>query len=227
MINGRVLKKNRQLVATIFKFFGFFEDNKEEGSLMKYLIVGLGNVGSEYDDTRHNVGFEVVDYLADKAGTTFKIDTLGSVAEYKSRGRNITLLKPSTYMNRSGKAVNYWMTKQKVQKENVLIVLDDLNLDFGKIRLRSNGSDGGHNGLKDINQTLGDQNYARLRIGIGDNFRKGQQVDFVLGKWSKNELNDLPDIISHSADAAEAFTHIEMKYAMEKANSFKIVKTKK
>jgi PTH1 family peptidyl-tRNA hydrolase len=216
--------KNRKLVATIFKFFGFFEDKIEEEDLMKYLIVGLGNIGSEYDGTRHNIGFEVVDYLAEKAGVSWKTESLGSVAEYKTRGRSIILLKPSTYMNRSGKAVNYWMTKLKINRPQLLIVLDDLNLDFGKIRLRKNGSDGGHNGLKDITETLGDQNYSRLRIGIGDNYRKGQQVNFVLGKWDKNESKYLQEIITHAGDSAESYTHLEMKYAMEKANSFKLPK---
>ena len=165
---------------------------------MKYLVVGLGNMHPDYDETRHNVGFEFVDYLADKHEKTFQNDRLGDILEFKQKGRTIILLKPSTYMNRSGKAVKYWMEKKKILRENVLIVLDDLNIDFGKIRLRLKGSDGGHNGLKDIAQSLGGTNYARLRIGIGNDFSKGKQVDFVLGKWSSEEVDQLLNILKEA-----------------------------
>jgi len=165
---------------------------------MKYLVVGLGNMGLEYDDTRHNVGFEFVDYLAEKQEKLFKNDRLGDIVEYKHKGKTIILLKPSTYMNRSGKAVKYWMEKKKILRENVLIVLDDLNIDFGKIRLRLKGSDGGHNGLKDIAQCLGGTNYTRLRIGIGSDFSKGRQVDFVLGRWSVEEKDKLPALLKEA-----------------------------
>ena len=165
---------------------------------MKYLVVGLGNMHPDYDETRHNVGFEFVDYIAAEHNVSFKNDRLGDVAEYKHKGRTILLLKPSTYMNRSGKAVKYWMEKKKVLRENVLIVLDDLNIDFGKIRLRLKGSDGGHNGLKDIAQFLGGTNYCRLRIGIGNDFSKGRQVDFVLGRWSVEEKDKLPALLKEA-----------------------------
>ena len=133
---------------------------------MKYLIVGLGNMGAEYDNTRHNIGFEVVDHLAKAFEVNFKDDQLGDIAEFKFKGRTFVLLKPSTYMNRSGKAVRYWLQKKKIQKENLLVILDDLNLPFGNLRLRGKGSDGGHNGLKDIDQMLGGNKYARLRFGF-------------------------------------------------------------
>ena len=175
-----------------------FNRQKEKVDPMKYLVVGLGNMGPDYDDTRHNVGFEFVDYLGEKHEKVFQNDRLGDVLEYKQKGRTIILLKPSTYMNRSGKAVKYWMEKKKILRENVLIVLDDLNIDYGKIRLRLKGSDGGHNGLKDIAQSLGGSNYSRLRIGIGSDFSKGRQVDFVLGKWSSEERDKLPALLKEA-----------------------------
>ncbi|HPK10851.1 MAG TPA: aminoacyl-tRNA hydrolase [Saprospiraceae bacterium] len=215
---------NCSIIAPFFRWLGLGNSipDENENSDMKYLIVGLGNIGAEYDGTRHNVGFDVVDTMAKNANTTFKIDTLGSVTEYKTKGRSITLLKPNTYMNRSGKAVNYWMQKLKINQSQLLIILDDLNLDFGKLRLRGDGSDGGHNGLKDINAVLGNQKYARLRVGIGSDFRKGQQVNFVLGKWDSVERENLNQILEHAAKSAEAFATLQLKYAMEITNSFKI-----
>jgi PTH1 family peptidyl-tRNA hydrolase len=191
----KFLKTRRIMLKCLQRLF--IRQN-EKVDPMKYLVVGLGNMGPEYDNTRHNVGFEFVDYLAEKHEKIFKNDRLGDVLEFKQKGRTIILLKPSTYMNRSGKAVKYWMEKKKILQENVLIVLDDLNIDFGKIRLRHKGSDGGHNGLKDIAQTLGGTNYTRLRIGIGSEFSKGQQVDFVLGKWSSEERAELPALLKES-----------------------------
>jgi len=168
------------------------EEEKEEliDPTMKYLFIGLGNMHPDYEDTRHNVGFEVVDVLAKGNGAKWKNDTLGDTTVIKHKGRQIHLLKPSTYMNRSGKAVNYWMTKHKIKIENILVIVDDLNLDFGKIRMRSKGAAGGHNGLKDIEQVLGTSKYPRLKVGIGDDFKKGRQVDFVLGKWNKHFAYD-------------------------------------
>jgi PTH1 family peptidyl-tRNA hydrolase len=187
-------------------------------SEMKYLIIGLGNIGSEYQDTRHNVGFAVVDALANQQDVTFKNETLGAISEFRHKGRTFILLKPSTYMNRSGKAVNYWMQKQKIAQENILVVLDDLNLPFGKQRLRPNGSDGGHNGLKDIDLTLGNNNYARLRIGISDNFTKGRQADYVLGKWTAEEKKQLPDMLQYAADTVQAFGTIGLPLTMTQFN---------
>ena len=182
---------------------------------MKYLIAGLGNIGAKYDNTRHNIGFDVVDALAEKHGATEK---LGDVATIKQRGRTFVLLKPSTYMNRSGKAVHYWMQKEKIDKNRLLVVIDDLNLDFGKIRLRGKGSDGGHNGLSDITRALGGADYARLRIGIGNDYHQGQQVDYVLGEWSSEQQAELPNIIKRAAEGCIAFGTIGLQHAMSQYN---------
>ena len=185
---------------------------------MKYLIVGLGNIGAEYQHTRHNIGFDVVDYLAKEAGVSFRQETHGDMAEIKYKGRTLILLKPSTYMNLSGKAVKYWMEKQKIQPENLLVIVDDLHLDLGKMRLRDRGSDGGHNGLKDIQDKLGSSHYIRLRMGIGQDFRPGQQVNFVLGKWKPNEVADVEKMISKASDAVKNFTAIGLKLTMDSLN---------
>ncbi len=185
---------------------------------MKYLIAGLGNIGVDYEGTRHNVGFEVVDALAKAFDASFEDDHLGNIAEFKFRGRTFVLLKPNTYMNRSGKSVRYWLQKKKIPKENLLVIIDDLNLPFGTQRLRGKGSDGGHNGLKDIDQMTGGNNYARLRIGIGDNYHKGQQVNYVLGKWSEKELEELPEIIDYAVETAKAFGTIGLNHAMNEFN---------
>jgi len=187
---------------------------EEEPDPMKYLIVGLGNMGADYDNTRHNIGFEVVDHLAKEFEVEFKNDQLGDVAEFRHKGRTFILLKPSTYMNLSGKAVRYWLQKKKVQKENLFVIVDDLNLPFGKQRLRAKGKDGGHNGLKSIDQLLGGNNYARLRIGIGDEFSKGRQVDYVLGEWSAQEKEKLTEIIKFAADAVKNFGTIGIERTM-------------
>lgn len=192
--------------------------NDIEDIAMKYLVVGLGNIGSEYDNTRHNIGFDVVEGLADKYEGKWKTDTLGDVATIKHKGRHITLLKPSTYMNRSGKAVNYWLQKLKVEKANLLVVVDDLHLDFARLRLRGKGSDGGHNGLKDIQQVLGGNNYARLKVGVGKDFHPGEQVKYVLGQWSKEQQEDIPKLVSKAGEACLAFVSIGLKFAMEKHN---------
>lgn len=189
-----------------------------EKTEMKYIIVGLGNIGEEYNHTRHNIGFDVLDEIAEQKAVKFKVESYAAVCQVKHKGRIIHLVKPTTYMNRSGKAVKYWMNKYKVDKANVLVVLDDLNLDFGKLRMRAKGSSGGHNGLKDIEQSLGGSDYSRLRVGIGDTFGKGKQIDFVLGKWDKKEQDYLPEIITKSAQASLSFTSIGMKFTMEKFN---------
>lgn len=203
-------------------FFNFWKKRKQEDQElidpdMKYLIVGLGNIGGEYDNTRHNIGFDVVDYMAEEKGASFKPDTQGSTATIKHKGRTLILLKPSTYMNLSGKAVNYWMQKEKIKPENLVVIVDDLNLEFGRIRLRGKGSDGGHNGIKDINATIG-QKYARVRVGIGDDFRKGQQVDFVLGKWSSEEKAKLPEIIKQASDMSKSYAAIGLAHTMSAFN---------
>ncbi len=201
------------------RLFTFSKQEEEEiEDPMKYLIVGLGNIGSEYDNTRHNIGFDVVDYLADQHDGKWKVETLGSVCEIKHKGRTLVLLKPSTFMNRSGKAVNYWMTKKKIIKDNLLVIVDDLHLDLGKLRLRGKGSDGGHNGLKDIQQVLGGNKYPRLKFGIGNDFHSGQQVSFVLGKWNSDEQDTLTKMIKKAADATKSFATIGIKYTMEQFN---------
>ena len=193
-------------------FKRFFKE--EEPDPMKYLVVGLGNMGADYDNTRHNIGFEVVDYLAKEFEVAFKNDQLGDIAEFRHKGRTFILLKPSTYMNLSGKAVRYWLQKKKVQKQNLFVIVDDLNLPFGKQRLRAKGKDGGHNGLKSIDQMLGTNNYARLRIGIGNEYSKGRQVDYVLGEWSAEEKEQLPEIIKFAAEAVKNFATIGIERTM-------------
>ena len=186
---------------------------------MKFLIVGLGNIGSKYDNTRHNIGFDVVDAMAKKFDVEFKTDKLGDIANFKHKGRGYHLLKPSTYMNLSGKAVRYWMEKLNIKKENVLIVVDDLALPLGSIRLRGKGSDAGHNGLKNINQELGGNNYPRLRFGIGSDFSKGKQIDFVLGEWKAEEINEKDKMIKKSSEAALSFGAIGLTFTMNQFNS--------
>lgn len=173
--------------------------------MKKYLIVGLGNIGAEYVNTRHNIGFKVLDFLAQKESLSFETVKLGALAEYKFKGRTYFLLKPNTYMNLSGKAVKYWMDKENIPLEDVLVITDDLNLPFGTIRIKPKGSDGGHNGLKNINLILNNSNYARFRFGISDAFKKGQQVDYVLGNWSDEETAKLPERYEVAAEVIRSF----------------------
>lgn len=186
---------------------------------MKYLIVGLGNIGAEYENTRHNIGFLVVDALARAFEASFSPDTLGTVARFKHKSRTFVLLKPSTYMNRSGKAVHYWLQKEKITKDNLLVIVDDLNLPYGTIRLRGKGSDGGHNGLKDIDQVCGGNNYARLRLGIGNEFQKGRQVDYVLGEWSADETAKLPETLESAGEVVKSFATIGLQRTMSAFNN--------
>jgi peptidyl-tRNA hydrolase, PTH1 family len=183
-------------------------------STMKYLIIGLGNIGATYENTRHNIGFDVVDALCKNLDGVWRSDHHGDRAEVKWKGRALVLLKPDTYMNLSGKAVRYWLNKEKVELENCLVICDDLNLDFGKIRLRPKGSDGGHNGLKSIQELLGTDAYPRLRMGIGDNFSQGKQVNFVLGKWTEAEKADLYHIIDRAIEVVKIFTTLGLERAM-------------
>lgn len=184
---------------------------------MKYLIIGLGNIGYEYDNTRHNVGFDVVNLLCRQLEGSWHDDHHGELAEVRHKGRTLVLLKPNTYMNLSGKAVRYWLQKEKIVTENSLVVCDDLNLDFGKLRLRAKGSDGGHNGLRNIQDVLGTDAYPRLRVGIGSDFSRGKQVNFVLGKWSPDEAAELPNILEKSAETIKAFVTIGIDRAMNVA----------
>jgi len=160
---------------------------------MNSLIVGLGNIGKEYEHSRHNIGFEIIDDLSSQIDGSFSLERHGYLHKGRIKGRTIFLLKPTTFVNLSGKAINYWLKKAKINTENMLVVLDDIALPFGTLRMRKKGNDGGHNGLKNINEIIGTQNYPRLRFGIGDGFKKGNQVTFVLGEWSKEEEKSLEE----------------------------------
>ena len=180
-----------RFLASIFKLKGTLLDEKD--AMKKFLVVGLGNIGEEYAETRHNIGFKILDSLSVEEKFSFETAKLGDVGTFKVKGRSILCLKPSTYMNRSGKALKYWMDKENIPLENVLIITDDINLSFGTIRLKTKGSDGGHNGLKDIQQYLLTTNYNRLRFGVGSDFGKGKQIDYVLGEWNQEEKEALTE----------------------------------
>lgn len=188
---------------------------------MNYLIAGLGNIGAEYADTRHNVGFMTLDAWANDAGVTFQTQRYGDVAEISFKGRKLTLLKPSTYMNLSGNAVRYWMNKLNIPVENILVICDDLNLPFGTLRMRKKGSDGGHNGLKNIQELLGTQDYPRIRIGIGNNFQKGGQVNFVIGSMTDEEKAAMPEICNSVISGIKDFVTIGPDRAMNIFNTVK------
>ncbi|MFN8257962.1 MAG: aminoacyl-tRNA hydrolase [Bacteroidales bacterium] len=181
---------------------------------MKYLIVGLGNIGEEYKNTRHNIGFKVVEYLAEKENAVFKQDRLAFVTNIKYKGRTLVLIKPTTFMNLSGKAVNYWLQKEDVDISNMMVVVDDLALPFGTIRIKQKGSDAGHNGLINIIETINSQDFARMRFGIGKEFSKGEQIDYVLGKWSQDELDKLDERIEKMGEAVKSFVTIGIERTM-------------
>lgn len=185
---------------------------------MKYLIVGLGNIGVEYELTRHNIGFLVLDRLADEQGVKFEMNKLAFTAEAKHKGRTLHLIKPTTYMNLSGKAVNHYLQLHKIPKENMLVITDDIALPYGKIRLKPRGSAGGHNGLKNIEQLTGGQNYPRLRFGVGDAFSKGRQVDYVLSPFSKQEMDELVLNMDRAIEAIHSFCTIGMERTMNHFN---------
>lgn len=185
---------------------------------MKYLIAGLGNIGDGYRDTRHNIGFTVLDALAEASNTSFTDRRYGAVAELRYKGRDLILLKPSTYMNLSGNAVNYWLNKEKIPVENLLVIVDDLALPLGSIRMRLKGSDGGHNGLAHINAVLGTNEYPRIRIGIGSNFSKGRQVDYVLGTWNPEEMAFLKDRIAIVIEMIRSFAFAGTELTMTQFN---------
>lgn len=185
---------------------------------MKYLIVGLGNIGPEYELTRHNVGFLTLDRLADRFEAEWKSDRLAFYTHLKHKGRQIHLIKPTTYMNLSGKAVNYWMKTLDIPKEHVMVVVDDVALPFGKLRMRQKGSAAGHNGLKNIEQMLGGQDYPRLRFGIGDDFPKGRQVEYVLGRWTQEEIDALPIFMDKAIDMLLSYCNIGIQMTMTQFN---------
>lgn len=186
--------------------------------MSKFLIVGLGNIGDEYKDTRHNIGFTIVEQMAKEAEAKFSSDRLADVARVKHKGKQLILIKPTTYMNLSGKAVNYWLQHEKIEKENMMVLVDELALPFGKIRIGPKGSDGGHNGLKDIQEVLGTTEYPRLRFGISSEFHRGGQVDYVLGKWGEEELKTLNEKVKLAADAVKAFAFMGLQRCMNQYN---------
>ncbi|MEM9362384.1 MAG: aminoacyl-tRNA hydrolase [Bacteroidota bacterium] len=191
---------------------------EEKDTMKKFLIVGLGNIGTEYDETRHNIGFKILDYLAAQEGFSFESAKLGALATFKYKGKSILCLKPSTYMNLSGKAVKYWMEKENIAIENVLIVTDDINIPFGTLRLKTKGSDGGHNGLKSLQNLLQTAQYPRFRFGVGANFGKGRQIEYVLGKWSEEESHALPERLEKSSELIKSFVFAGAKNTMNQYN---------
>ena len=186
---------------------------------MKYLIAGLGNIGAEYELTRHNIGFLVLDQLADQHKVSFVSSRLADKAEFKFKGKSIHLIKPSTYMNLSGKSIAYWLNNLNVPRENLLVVVDDIALPFGTLRMRTKGSAAGHNGLKNIEETFGDQVYSRLRFGIGSEYSKGHQVDFVLSNFTKEEFGQLEPLIKKANDMIVSFCLIGPEKTMSLHNS--------
>lgn len=207
-----------KLFLNLFKK-GKPSENVEDIDIMKkYLIVGLGNIGEKYQNTRHNVGFKILDFLAKKESLIFETEKLGDVTTYKFKGRQFILLKPSTYMNLSGKSVLYWLNKENIPLENLLIITDDINLPFGSIRLKTKGSDGGHNGLKDVQDKLQTINYNRFRFGISNEFGKGRQVDYVLGEWNEEETKLLPERLEKSVELIKSFGTAGISITMNEFN---------
>lgn len=185
---------------------------------MKYLVVGLGNIGSKYEDTRHNIGFKIVDALAKASTVFFEPNKLGDTTTFKYKGRTFILLKPSTFMNLSGKAVNYYLQKEKINQENLLVVTDDIALPFGTLRMKGKGSDGGHNGLKDIIRTLGNANFSRLRFGVGSDFVEGKQINHVLGDFAPEEQNQMGERLEKTTDMIKSFGTIGLGRTMSEFN---------
>ncbi len=195
-----------QLVSVLNKLFSKNTSlTDEEKDMHKFLIVGLGNKGEKYENTRHNIGFNIVEYLAEEKKVKFESTNFGWMAKVRHKGRLFLLLKPDTYMNLSGKAVKFWMQKEKIVLDHIMIVTDDLNLPYGTIRIKGKGSDGGHNGLKSIQNELKTSKYPRFRFGIGNEYEKGKQVDFVLGKWAQEEEKQLPERLKKSSEAIFSF----------------------
>lgn len=197
-----------------------FSKNKQEAHtpMKKFLIVGLGNIGSEYVNTRHNIGFKILDFIANQENISFQTSKLGDIAELKIKGRTLILLKPNTYMNLSGKAVKYWLEKESIEKDNMLVITDDLNLAFGTIRIKTKGSDGGHNGLKNIQLMLNSTEYPRFRFGISDAFKKGQQVNYVLGEWGEEEKESLKERLQLSSEIVKSFALVGLNKTMNEFN---------
>ena len=198
---------NNFMFSFLRKLYGKNSNRKltDGDPMKKFLIVGLGNIGPKYANTRHNIGFKILDFFANKTKLTFESKKLGDIAVYNLKGRSFVLLKPSTFMNLSGKAIRYWLEKEKIPLDNLLVVTDDLNLKFGTFRIKTKGSDGGHNGLKDTQLILNTNQYNRFRFGIGDTFSQGRQVDYVLGEWIKEEEELLPERLEKALEAIVSF----------------------
>ncbi len=199
-------------------WLNFFNRKNKNSKMNKFLIVGIGNIGKEYHDTRHNVGFKILDYFLDEFKEIYETKKYGQVAKFNFRGNSIVLLKPSTFVNLSGKAVRYWLKKEKIDIKNLLVISDDLNLDFGTIRIKSKGSDGGHNGLKDISQILNTSTYPRFRFGIGGDFKKGSQSDYVLSKWNDHEISEFISLESSFIEIIKSFVTSGIDVTMNKFN---------
>lgn len=206
------------MLAFFGRLLGKKQPEEQIDPMKKFLIAGLGNIGPKYYNTRHNIGFRILDALAEKEEISFSTEKLGDIATFRFKGRTFILLKPSTFMNLSGKAVNYWLTKEKVPFENLMVVTDDLNLNFGTFRVKTKGSDGGHNGLKDIQAQLNTTNYNRFRFGISDEFSKGSQVDYVLGEWGEEEKKQLPERMEKAAELIKSFGTAGMNTTMNLYN---------
>jgi len=190
----------------------------EEDRMKKFLVAGLGNIGPKYENTRHNIGFKMLDHLAKSEELVWETAKLGDITTHKKKGRTFLLLKPSTFMNLSGKAVKYWLEKENIPLENLLVITDDLNLSFGTIRVKTKGSDGGHNGLKDIQNILETTNYNRFRFGISDEFSKGSQIDYVLGDWTEEEEKQLDERFEMGKNVIESFALAGIKHTMNDYN---------
>lgn len=205
----------------IFRSLGSKSESEEKEN-MKYLIVGLGNIGDKFTNTRHNIGFRVLDDLAIKNEVVFETDRLGDLIQLRKKGRTIYFLKPSTFMNLSGRAIRYWKDKLKIPFQNMLIIVDDINLPFDSVRMRGKGSHGGHNGLENVEEKLQSRDYPRIRIGIGDQFSKGRQIDYVLGEWSSEEEKHLPSIITHVHEMIWSFVFRGLGPTMSEYNKKEI-----
>ncbi len=206
------------MLSVFRKLFKKEKKETQEDPMKKFLVAGLGNIGPKYHNTRHNIGFRILDALAKEEGLTFETKKLGDITTYKFKGRTFILLKPNTYMNLSGKAVRYWLEKEKVPLENLLVVTDDINLPFGTIRLKAKGSAGGHNGLKDIETQLNTSKYCRFRFGVGAEFNKGRQVDYVLGEWSDEDEAAMPERLDKGIALIKSFATAGLSNTMNTFN---------
>ena len=202
----------------MFSVFKYFRNSNVQSKIKKFLVVGLGNIGEKYENTRHNIGFDIIDHLAIKLNSTFSSAKYGEVLKTKYAGKQIVLLKPNTFINLSGKAVLYWLKKEKIDVRNLIIIVDDLNLDFGMSRLRKSGTDGGHNGLKDIANSLNSTKFTRLRFGIGNNYKKEKKVDFVLSKWNSEESPKLKNHLDKNVEIILSSLKKGLEFTMNKYN---------